>query len=553
MDAIERGGITVIEAPSGLGKTASVLTAISCLSEHRRARFIYAVRTHSQVSRVMEECSRFSKLKIAAFRGKGELCINWRVKRIKNNELMVETCRSLRRSGSCPYYNPKVVQMTRCYDPLSSTSGFCPYYESVVTIRDGNYDTVVLCYPYLFDPELGLPMSFSGSEVYLIVDEAHNIRKYWISRKIAVIDLSELEFLPRFRDIVNSLREAGVPYLGLPRGYFLYLLRSYCPEDLNESIMKFLEWIISDVRSSSNILLEPPNLILVKESGEMLEEILKPFKACVLISGTWSEKVAKGEVLGDLRYEKISLRRWGEVSSIIVKDFTTRFEERSRMEFYRIASALADLSEVIIGNMGIFTSSYDVLQGILDAGFENMLTKPLFIERKNMDSQELNKMILEFKSLSKTGAILLGVQGGRSSEGEDFPGLQMTTSIVVGMQLAKPNALGRVQEILWRKFTRLQNPNLINACRVAVQAAARPVRSSEDVGFIVFADIRFSKCLTMIPDWMKVSLRYLSLNELATAGQEFFKGKTVTLCRMRDALEDLSLGGESSGDERGGS
>ncbi|MEM1983835.1 MAG: helicase C-terminal domain-containing protein [Candidatus Korarchaeum sp.] len=551
LGAIEGGGITVIEAPSGLGKTASVLTAISCFSEHKRAKFIYAVRTHSQVSRVMEECGKFSKLRVAALRGKGELCINWRVKKIKNNDLMVEACRGLRRSGSCPYYEPKGVQGPRCYDPLSSTSGFCPYYESIATIRGGNYDALVLCYPYLFDPELGLPMSFSRSEVYLIVDEAHNLRKYWISKRIAVIDSSELEFLPRFRDIVKSLREAGLPYLKLPKDYFLCLLRSHRSEDASEGIVKFLDRAIDEVKSASSVLLEPPNLILVKEGGKKLEEIFKPFKACVLISGTWSEEVARGEVLDDLRYERISMRRWGEVYSTIIKDFTTKFEERSRMEFYRIASALSDLSDVIIGNMGIFTSSYDVLQGILDAGFENMLEKPLFVERRDMDSQELTRMISEFKRISKTGAVLLGVQGGRSSEGEDFPGLQMTTSVIVGMQLAKPNALGRIQEVLWRKFTRLQNPNLINACRVAVQAAARPVRSSKDVGFIVFADVRFSKCISMMPDWMKAPLRYLSLSELAVAAQEFFKGRTATLVRMGDALEDLPLGGESSRDEGG--
>ncbi|MCS7103887.1 MAG: hypothetical protein NZ992_08440, partial [Candidatus Korarchaeum sp.] len=88
------------------------------------------------------------------------------------------------------------------------------------------------------------------------------------------------------------------------------------------------------------------------EDSKSLEDMLKPFKACVLISGTWSEEVARGEILGRLKFERIALRRWGEVYSTIINDFTTRFEERSRMEFYRVASVLADLSEVVIGNMG---------------------------------------------------------------------------------------------------------------------------------------------------------------------------------------------------------
>ncbi|MCS7103831.1 MAG: DEAD/DEAH box helicase family protein, partial [Candidatus Korarchaeum sp.] len=260
INAIERGGITIIEAPSGLGKTASVLTAISCFSESKRAKFIYAVRTHSQVSRVTEECNKFSKLRVAAFRGKGELCINWRVRRIKNSDLMVDACRSLRKRGSCPYYETKGIQGPRCYDPLSYTSGSCPYYESIATIRSGSYNALVLCYPYLFDPELELPTGFSGPETYLIVDEAHNLRKYWISRRIVAIDPSELEFLPRLREIARSMREAGVPYLGLPKGYFLYLLRSYYSKDLG-GIVKLLDWILREVESSCNVLLEPSSLI----------------------------------------------------------------------------------------------------------------------------------------------------------------------------------------------------------------------------------------------------------------------------------------------------
>ncbi|RDD52990.1 MAG: hypothetical protein BA066_06800, partial [Candidatus Korarchaeota archaeon NZ13-K] len=219
--AIDRGGISVIEAPSGLGKTASVLTAISCLSESRGAKFIYAVRTHSQVSRVMEECGRFSKVRIAALRGKGELCINWRVRRIKNNDLMAEACRELRRRSACPYYRPERAEGSRCYDPLGSNSGRCPYYESLATIREGDYDAVVLCYPYLFDPELELPLGLSESELYLIIDEAHNLRRYWISRRLAVIELDDHDFPLTIwlGDLIRSMREAGIPYLELPRDY----------------------------------------------------------------------------------------------------------------------------------------------------------------------------------------------------------------------------------------------------------------------------------------------------------------------------------------------
>jgi DNA excision repair protein ERCC-2 len=45
-----------------------------------------------------------------------------------------------------------------------------------------------------------------------------------------------------------------------------------------------------------------------------------------------------------------------------------------------------------------------------------------------MSSKENEKMVAEFKACADgDGAVLLGVQGGRSSEGVDFPGNQMNS------------------------------------------------------------------------------------------------------------------------------
>jgi DNA excision repair protein ERCC-2 len=545
-----KGGINVIEAPSGLGKTSGVLSAISCLSELERARFIYAVRTHSQVSRVMEECLKFPKIRMIALRGKGEICINWKVRRIKNNFLMNMKCEELRKLGNCPYYPPKIREARRCHDPLLLEVDSCPYYASLGIIN--GYDAVVLCYPYLFEEELYSVLKGFDPD-YLIIDEAHNLRKFWLSRIVTTIEIEKIErvlnsLCERWIDIVRSLRRSGLQSLEVPKNYLIYLLRE-CLSSVPKPFEHFSKWILSEVEGSKRIILELPNLIFLKGVDRSLEESLKRFKSVLLISGTWSEEVARGEILEELNYERISLDRWGEVASFIVRDFTTRFEERSRLEFYRIASTLAELSEAVVGNMGIFASSYEVLQGILNAGFENMVEKPLFIERKDMDSHELSRMISEFKSMSSIGAILLGVQGGRSSEGEDFPGLQMTASIVLGLQLSKPDTLGRVQEILWRRYTKLEDPILINACRSAIQAAARPVRSQDDMGFIAFVDRRFSSCLSMMPPWMRRGIKYVRLEDLVPSAQEFFNRKSPM--KGMDVAEDMFPSSESRCYEEG--
>jgi len=172
--------------------------------------------------------------------------------------------------------------------------------------------------------------------------------------------------------------------------------------------------------------------------------------------------------------------------------------------------------------MGVFTASYDVLAGLLEVGFQYLLEKPLFIEERGADVRRNLKMVERYKELSREGAILLGVQGGRNSEGEDFPGLQMTTSVVIGLQLSKPGVERELTRLLWNRHSALRNPDLIYGCRSAFQAAARPVRSPDDLGFIVLADRRFESCLKMMPSWMRRKVRLVSLEDIPSLADEFF-------------------------------
>ena len=56
-----------------------------------------------------------------------------------------------------------------------------------------------------------------------------------------------------------------------------------------------------------------------------------------------------------------------------------------------------------------------------------------------MTSKANEKMVPDFKACGdKGGAVFLGVQGGRTSEGVDFPGNQMNSVIVVGVPYAEP-------------------------------------------------------------------------------------------------------------------
>ena len=63
-----------------------------------------------------------------------------------------------------------------------------------------------------------------------------------------------------------------------------------------------------------------------------------------------------------------------------------------------------------------------------------------------MTSKGNEKMVQDFKARGDHGgAVFLGVQGGRTSEGVDFPGNQMNSVLVVGVPYAEPTPRVKAQ------------------------------------------------------------------------------------------------------------
>lgn len=108
--------------------------------------------------------------------------------------------------------------------------------------------------------------------------------------------------------------------------------------------------------------------------------------------------------------------------------------------------------------------------------------------------------------------MLLGVQGGRNSEGGDFPGPTMESVVVVGVPYAKPTP--RVEALI-NYYDKVFNQRgkdyayVLPAMTRAVQAAGRPVRRLDDRGAIVLLDQRFATpyLSRFIPSWLKETLQ----------------------------------------------
>src|SRR5450759_2347998 len=181
-------------------------------------------------------------------------------------------------------------------------------------------------------------------------------------------------------------------------------------------------------------------------------------------------------------------------------------------------------------NTGVFAASFEVLNSLINEGLGFALEKPLFHEKRGMPSKANEKLVADFKAFGdKGGAVFLGVQGGRTSEGVDFPGNQMNSVVVVGVPYAEPTPRVKAQIEYYEKrfpgFGR-EYGYVLPAMKKASQAAGRPIRTLEDRGAIVFLDFRFATnyCKNFLPSWITNGMKILpdKKDVLATEVSNFF-------------------------------
>ena len=76
-EAVRKGENLVIEAPTGFGKTISVLAGVLPYALSMSFKVVYLARTHKQMDRVIEELKEINKINPVSgveFRSRKELC-----------------------------------------------------------------------------------------------------------------------------------------------------------------------------------------------------------------------------------------------------------------------------------------------------------------------------------------------------------------------------------------------------------------------------------------------------------------------------------------------
>ena len=204
------------------------------------------------------------------------------------------------------------------------------------------------------------------------------------------------------------------------------------------------------------------------------------------------------------------------IKALIIEGVDTKRNNRTPDMFKKMISKINEVLACTPANIGIFCASYQILKGLYSNGIENIVrknSKKLFIEESGLSASENNTMIDEFKALaSNGGAVLLGVCGGRNSEGEDYPGDYMNSVVIAGFPYHLPTPRVKAKIKYYDKVFNKQGWNfayLYPAVQRANQASGRPIRKISDKGAIIFMDSRFKAKYKWISEWIREELEVI--------------------------------------------
>lgn len=191
------GNNMVLEAPTGFGKTACVLSAVLPVAEEQNKKIVYLCRTHKQMDRVIEELKLISKnrhVSALSLRGRREMCLSPLVlNNVGDSSSSMYVCRLLRKMKRCTHYNNTRELEDKAYElevlfsqgPVFGTEikeaceslSFCPYEVSKAIMK--NTQVVACSYMYLFHPDIrdGFleALGVTLDDLIVVMDEAHNL------------------------------------------------------------------------------------------------------------------------------------------------------------------------------------------------------------------------------------------------------------------------------------------------------------------------------------------------------------------------------------------
>lgn len=401
-------------------------------------------------------------------------------------------------------------------------------------------DVVIGDYNYAFDPVVCLRRFFEGKGDYLfLVDEAHNLPDR--ARKMHSAGLVKSDFtaakralgkgrsslknaLNRVNELLRELRDQCKEN---PKATLFWAERN---EALDRALTKLCEplqaWLeehrepsetrstllqlFFDVRSwlrvaetfDEHFVLQAAAFgsdvrmtQLCLDAGSFLAQDFGKARAAVLFSATLAPASYYKDLCGVPDARAIMLRSpfpQKNLGLYCLPDISTRYRDREA-SIQPLTQALAAMVRARTGNYLAFFPSYAYLEKVREAFEQSFPEISMISQHAEMDEMARQEFLSQFSHQPEQSLLGFAVMGGVFGEGVDFVGDRLIGAAIIGPGLPQVNPR---QEQLRDHFEKTRGRGFEYAYRFpgmnkVLQAAGRVIRTPEDRGVVLLLDDRF--------------------------------------------------------------
>ncbi|MFW9994719.1 MAG: ATP-dependent DNA helicase [Candidatus Odinarchaeota archaeon] len=540
----------MVSAPTGTGKTISVLFPALKYAFQEGKRIFYTTAKSTQQKLVIETMQEFKKQRITftmvVLQAKEKSCLN------SSYYCHPDFCPYIRDyyERLKPEYIEKLLKKKvvtpRTVKNLAKKVRLCPFELSLDLSLET--DLILGDYNYVFDPNVYLKRFFFDrkyDDFLLVVDEAHNLYSRGKGYYSPVISIRELE---RIRDDVEqkrgkiykpfkllvkqlldhvskTLETVGDKHQALVdidvgffhslktalddniEFYFIWKNKNALNPTRDDPVEKFYQifnrfhtilkisqeleefryYAVSGPYGSLNILCLDPSKFLNKR--------IKGFWNCTAISATLLPANFYKRVLGMPADTEVLVTPSPFPTKnrkiAVIPEVSTLYRERSQSA-RKVAWIINSIANINPGNYFAFFPSFDYMK-IVEQELKPKGTELLVQDR--IMSERSRRQFLEKMESNKKGLLCLGVMGGIFSEGVDYPGELLKGAFLVGPGLPAYNF---ENELVRQHFDRKYKGEgwkfayLYPGLNRVIQAAGRPIRTMNDTGIIILLGRRFA-------------------------------------------------------------
>jgi DNA excision repair protein ERCC-2 len=538
-NAINNREKLIVQASTGMGKTAAVLYAAIKKAKEKDLKVLFLTAKHTHQNIVYETMRKINsvssdKVSFAGVTGKRSMCL---FENEVEPSLFIEFCRAVREQDMCDFYSntftknkdvkPKVIEAlssgisdSKSVMEAARNLELCPYELSLLNAKQSTL--VVANYSHAFDPGIALGFTIrtgiDPGKTILVVDEAHNLPS-------KILDMNSFSISQRILEKAYSEATiAGYSDIALKIDKIIGSLRSITKEsaiDIRDSFietdMQKLEEIVKFHEKGYNI----PSAFILKNFVEKLlsvkEEdiiyvsiddkgnrkinvnsldpanyssgVMDAFYSSVLMSGTFRPIEMFSSLLGIEGSKSLEVEgdsQQGNRLTVIDKAVTSKFSSRDE-QYSKIAEEIDSIMNSAKHNMIFFFPSYFFMERVYS---RSTLKDRIILEEKNM-SRDRKAEIMD--KLSYSSAVLFAVINGNFSESIGVKNNMVKLVGIVGIPFEPPSIKLKAMQIYYDRKTGsgFEYAQVLPTMIKVMQAAGRGIRFTGDRCAIVLMDSRY--------------------------------------------------------------